>query len=720
MKRLLSVAVSLGLTLVGSGAITANAQTKDNPRLMVQAISGKEINGCAYSRDGSVVITSGRDGMARLWDVDTGSELQFYKAAGWIKSVALSADHRKVLTVSGNDGQNAVQLWDEVTGKELQRFSSVSGSFAFVAFSPDESRVNTVSAPATDEQGHALPFGSAVKVQAWSVESGKEVEHFVLQSPGISSALTVLSPDGSKLFTGNFNGPLLWDVKTGKVLQHFQNHSEVLMAGAFSADGRSVLTGSIPGTVRLLDTETGKEIQHFAETPLGRSIGSVNSVAFSADGRRVLAGSNDRMVRLWDVATGKEVQLFRGDSGGINCVAFSPDGREVLTGSGQAQLWNVETGNEIRRFIGLGDTVGSLAHTAFVENGHGILTVSTTGMAWLWDTETGKATTRLATRANEPSVVISPDGRRIFIAPIQGEPGVWDTETGKEVQRFDQKTFGVVTAVAFSSSGHGLLATTDGAKLRVWDLDAGKELQQFLAKPGWHPRFLYPAGDMRAAVETLALSHDGQRIVTADSEGGIRLWDVKTGTKLRSFKLNAVRTITLGFSPDGRSMLTKNVDDSSLLRDVKTGKEIQHFGAASTPSFSADGRRVMLGTSVWDVETGKDIQRFVTSSGNAIEGRLSRDGHLALIGTDNGATILWDVDVGKELASLYCFDDGSWAVVDSEGRFDTDKLSSNIALRWIIDNNPVRIVPLSTYQQGYYTPRLLARILKGEKLSPVP
>jgi WD40 repeat protein len=66
------------------------------------------------------------------------------------------------------------------------------------------------------------------------------------------------------LFTGDFDGPRLWDVETGKLLRQFEKPDGVVNAVTFSADGRKLAWGTIPGTVRLWDVETGNQIQHFA------------------------------------------------------------------------------------------------------------------------------------------------------------------------------------------------------------------------------------------------------------------------------------------------------------------------------------------------------------------------------------------------------------------------------------------------------------------------
>ena len=69
----------------------------------------------------------------------------------------------------------------------------------------------------------------------------------------------------------------------------------------------------------------------------------VNSVAFAPDGRTALSASNDGTVKLWEVATGKELRTFRGHSQAVNSVTFSPDGRTALSGGsdGTLKLWDL-------------------------------------------------------------------------------------------------------------------------------------------------------------------------------------------------------------------------------------------------------------------------------------------------------------------------------------------------------------------------------------------
>ena len=105
----------------------------------------------------------------------------------------------------------------------------------------------------------------------------------------------------------------------------------------FSPDGTRLAAASSIG-IWIYDVSTGKEIDLFTgHTNL------VESVSFSPDGKIIASGSSDDTIRLWDAATGKHLKAFEGHTKAVMSVSSSPDGKTLASGSmdGTILLWEI-------------------------------------------------------------------------------------------------------------------------------------------------------------------------------------------------------------------------------------------------------------------------------------------------------------------------------------------------------------------------------------------
>ncbi|MHC4681956.1 MAG: WD40 repeat domain-containing protein, partial [Planctomycetota bacterium] len=83
----------------------------------------------------------------------------------------------------------------------------------------------------------------------------------------------------------------------------------------------------------------------FSQEPSRLGSGLVLAIAFSPDGKRIVSSSNDNTIKVWDSATGTELMTLRVVSYWPNPIAFSPDGKTIAAGTygNGIRLWESTT-----------------------------------------------------------------------------------------------------------------------------------------------------------------------------------------------------------------------------------------------------------------------------------------------------------------------------------------------------------------------------------------
>jgi len=107
---------------------------------------------------------------------------------------------------------------------------------------------------------------------------------------------------------------------------------------ALLGDGKTLASGSKDKTVRLWNTEIGKEV--FA---LEGHMSSVNCLTLLGDSKTLASGSTDRTVRLWDTQSSECLKVMTGHTGSVFCLALLGDSKTLASGSwdGTVRLWDI-------------------------------------------------------------------------------------------------------------------------------------------------------------------------------------------------------------------------------------------------------------------------------------------------------------------------------------------------------------------------------------------
>ena len=271
--------------------------------------------GVAVLARGRQVLFTGTDGVAALYDVETGDLLRRWQHRTQAVAAATSPGARRVLTASRN---GLVALRDVATGQPVSEWEH-------------DDRVSSV---ALSRDGRTALVGAgftALLVDVNTLSIRQAWRHRALTA--VSSV--AYTPDGRWIFAGFTNGRvILGDARTGRTVHEWADHTRAgtsgVKAAVFSADGRRVLYGGDLSAV-LRDVASGSVLQKW------RVPYRVTALAFSRDGRWVLTGDADYQVQLREVASGRTLRVWRYDALS-ETLAFSPDGRRALMGFGDGAV----------------------------------------------------------------------------------------------------------------------------------------------------------------------------------------------------------------------------------------------------------------------------------------------------------------------------------------------------------------------------------------------
>jgi WD40 repeat protein len=567
--------------------------------------NSEAVTSVAFSPDGRSVL-SGSEGWKReektlrLWDAATGRLVRVFEgASGGVGSVAFSPDGRSVASGGLGAGRATLKLWDAATGRLVHNFGGYSEAVMSVAFSPDGGAVIA--------GGSA--FAGAAAIGLWNAATGQRVRPFNKHSNDVRSV--AFSPDGRSAVSGSWGPIELWDVATGRLVRTFEKHSGPVGSIAFSADGRHV-TSADGQLVKLWNPANGRLVRAFGEDPAFGE--NPTSVAFSPDGRSVLSGSMGGKLRLWEVATGRLLQTFEGYLEPTQSVALSPDGGSVIWGGPRttSKLWDAANGRPLRTFEGHSQAVLSVA---FSPDGRRVISGGWDNAINLWDAATGGLVRTVY--GSGDSVAFSSDGRSMISAgtgPIQ----LWDMRTGEPVRRFGERGGGWLKSVAFSPDGcciasGELWGDRITTTVKVWDATRGTLMRAFEGHS--------------ASTYSVAFSPDGRRVISGGSsaqEQNLKLWDTASGKPVRTFKGHSGEVRSVAFTQDGRSILSGGADQTLKLWDAATGKLIRtfagHSGMVTSLAVSSDGRKMVSASTdatvrFWWIADGREVVRQLAGRG---------------------------------------------------------------------------------------------------------
>ncbi|WVQ99814.1 hypothetical protein IAU59_006957 [Kwoniella sp. CBS 9459] len=284
-------------------------------------------------------------------------------------------------------------------------------------------------------------------------------------------------------------------------LVHTLEHETVVCCVKFSNDGKYLATGC-NRTAQIYDVKSGGRVTTLQDEAANRTGDLyIRSICFSPDGKYLATGAEDRQIRIWDIKQKRIKHLLQGHMQEIYSLDFSRDGRFLVSGSGDksARIWDIEKGL----------CVFDLRIEDFIHNEHGPIDAGIT------------------------SVALSPDGKLVAAGSLDTMVRVWNVVTGQQVERLKGHKDSVYS-VAFSPDGKCLVSGSLDRTLRIWDLTGTKREAETLSAGS--KDLQKNLGTCQSTLNghkdyvlSVAISPDGQWVVSGSKDRSIQFWHIATG-----------------------------------------------------------------------------------------------------------------------------------------------------------------------------------------------
>jgi WD40 repeat protein len=513
----------------------------------------------AVSDDGKV-ISGSADKTVRAFDPAGEKALWTWKSRSAVCAVAVRKGGKQAV-VGTADGSLVRLDLTEAAPKDAGTQTAHVAGVACVAYSSDGLRLASVG-------------GDGV-LRVWVVEDSGALTPLVkfegTAKPGSGySPLTgvAFSPDNRYVAAVGADAVVhVWDVQTKSEVRGLRGHTDWVTSVAFSPDGRYVASVGVEKdkALRLF------ELPALEATSSGGHLLAVNAVGVSPDGRFAATAGTDQTIKVWDIATGKEVATLVGNADVPFAIAFLGNNALVMGGgtqlrdAGRLHFWRIspasltataQTG-EVYAVVAKPDgsqfaawaarqAVGDVKNNAFE----------------VYDAKGKLVSSQSDSNRKVLAVTFTPDLTWAIAGDNQGTLRIWDL-TKKDDRVGDDWPLMVneTLDLGVTPDKKTLVAVDNKGLVHVASIAKRETLAKFEAHDG--------------GVRALMVSPTGGAFVTVSNDREVKQWslppaDPKNPKPARTWNL-PVAVNGLAFTPDGKKVVTANADGTAYVLELEGG-----------------------------------------------------------------------------------------------------------------------------------------------------
>jgi len=210
-------------------------------------------------------------------------------------------------------------------------------------------------------------------------------------------------------------------------------------------------------------------------------------------------------------------------------------------------------------------------------------------------------------------------------------------------------------------------------------------------------------------VRSLAISPDGEILVSSSYDYTIKIWDLKTGNEIHTLKGHTKDVETIAITPDGKTIVSGSDDNTIKTWDLKSGKELntlsEHASVVRSVIVSPNNKFIISGSGdktikIWDIITGKELKKYIGHNGLVRCLAISPDGQKLVSGSQDHTIKIWNLKSEEKPMTLKGHTDTVNAIVFSpDGQTIFSASDDHTIKQWQLNTGQI----LRTLE-GHYQP----------------
>ncbi|MCF2147802.1 hypothetical protein IQ276_015505 [Desmonostoc muscorum LEGE 12446] len=204
-----------------------------------------------------------------------------------------------------------------------------------------------------------------------------------------------------------------------------------------------------------------------------------------------------------------------------------------------------------------------------------------------------------------------------------------------------------VNAVAVTPNGQQVISASRDNTLKVWNLATGEEL--------------FTLTGHSDSVNAIAVTPNGQQVISASLDSTLKVWNLATGEELFTLTGHSDWVNAVAVTPNGQQVISASRDRTIKVWNLATGEELftltGHSYLVNAIAITPNGQQVISASNddtlkVWNLATGEELFTLTGHSDWVNAVAVTPNGQQVISASNDGILKVWNLATGEVIATF--------------------------------------------------------------------